>query len=56
MGYGWVIQGLAISFVASSEDADRLAEVQSRFEVRIPPLPDSIDTSTYSESLATLGE
>jgi len=40
-------KGLAVSFISSEEDAKVLAEVQARFEVDIPELPDSIDTSSY---------
>lgn len=41
-------KGLAISFVASEDDAKVLEEVQKRFEVDIPELPDSIEVSDYS--------
>lgn len=41
-------KGLAISFVSSEEDSGVLESVQSRFEVEITPLPDTIDSSTYS--------
>lgn len=40
-------KGLAISFVSNAEDAAQLEQVQSRFEVNIPELPDQIDVSTY---------
>ena len=40
-------KGLALSFVSSAADAEQLAKIQSRFEVNIPELPDTIDTSTY---------
>lgn len=40
-------KGLALSFVSSAADAEQLAQVQSRFEVNVPELPDTIDTSTY---------
>jgi len=43
-------KGLAITFVASSEDADILNQVQSRFEVEISELPEEIDVSTYMNS------
>ena len=43
-------KGLAISFISSPVDATELANVQSRFEVNITPLPDQIDTSTYMYS------
>lgn len=48
-------KGLAISFVSSTEDEEALAAVQKRFEVKIPELPDSIDTSSYMESGAGAG-
>lgn len=41
-------KGLAISFVSSEDDGKVLNEVQSRFTVNIPDLPDEIDTSSYS--------
>jgi len=40
-------KGLGISFVSTQADAEVLAQVQSRFEVEIPELPNQIDTSTY---------
>jgi len=40
-------KGLAISFIGDQDDADRLASVQSRFEVDIPVLPDQIDVNSY---------
>eukprot|EP01094_Clydonella_sp_ATCC50884_P010632 TRINITY_DN2038_c0_g3_i2.p1 TRINITY_DN2038_c0_g3~~TRINITY_DN2038_c0_g3_i2.p1 ORF type:complete len:443 (-),score=216.29 TRINITY_DN2038_c0_g3_i2:263-1543(-) len=40
-------KGLAISFVSSPTDAQVLNDVQSRFAVEIPPVPDTIDSSTY---------
>jgi len=43
-------KGLAISFVSTDEDAKVLNEVQKRFVVNVPPLPDEIDTSTYMSS------
>eukprot|EP01115_Flamella_aegyptia_P004043 TRINITY_DN17973_c0_g1_i1.p1 TRINITY_DN17973_c0_g1~~TRINITY_DN17973_c0_g1_i1.p1 ORF type:complete len:432 (-),score=170.83 TRINITY_DN17973_c0_g1_i1:49-1344(-) len=43
-------KGLAISFVSSQEDAKVLNDVQSRFVVSIPQLPDEIDASTYMQS------
>jgi len=42
-------KGLAISFVASKEDGEVLNQVQSRFVVSIPELPDEIDASTYMQ-------
>ncbi|CAM9278247.1 unnamed protein product [Choristocarpus tenellus] len=43
-------KGLAISFVSNETDAKMLEEVQSRFEVNIPELPDQIDSGTYMQS------
>jgi ATP-dependent RNA helicase UAP56/SUB2 len=40
-------KGLAISFISSKEDAEVLNQVQKRFVVDIPTLPENIDTSTY---------
>jgi len=40
-------KGLAITFVSSDEDAKTLEDVQSRFEVSITQLPESIDVSSY---------
>jgi ATP-dependent RNA helicase UAP56/SUB2 len=41
-------KGLAISFISSKEDATVLNDVQERFAVSIPILPETIDPSTYS--------
>jgi len=43
-------KGLAISFVSSKEDGEVLNQVQQRFVVSIPELPDEIDTSSYMQS------
>jgi ATP-dependent RNA helicase UAP56/SUB2 len=43
-------KGLAISLVASKTDAEVLNQIQSRFVVSIPDLPDEIDTSSYMQS------
>jgi len=40
-------KGLAISFVSSEEDTAVLKAVQSRFEVEVKDLPDTIDVTTY---------
>ena len=40
-------KGLAISFVSSPADESIMAQVQKRFEVEVPELPDQIDISTY---------
>jgi len=42
-------KGLAISFISSEPDSEIMKEVQSRFEVEIPDLPDTIDISTYMQ-------
>ncbi|KAG9510445.1 Spliceosome RNA helicase DDX39B [Fragariocoptes setiger] len=42
-------KGLAITFVSEDKDATILDEVQSRFDVEIPTLPDEIDISSYIE-------
>jgi len=43
-------KGLAISFVSSADDSKILEQVQSRFEVEVPVMPDEIDVSTYMTS------
>jgi superfamily II DNA/RNA helicase len=43
-------KGLAISLVSSEEDGKVLNEVQDRFLVNIPTLPNEIDSSTYMQS------
>lgn len=40
-------KGLAISFISTTEDEAILAQVQSRFSVQVPELPDNIDITTY---------
>ena len=40
-------KGLAISFVSSPADESIMDQVQKRFEVEVPELPDQIDISTY---------
>merc|ERR1712070_410814 len=40
-------KGLALTFVATDEDADILAAVQKRFEVNIGEMPKHIDTTSY---------
>ena len=40
-------KGIAISFVSAEADQEILTQVQARFEVNIPELPDEIDVSTY---------
>merc|ERR1719198_95231 len=40
-------KGLAITFVSGDEDKEVLKDTQDRFEVKITPLPDEIDSSSY---------
>lgn len=40
-------KGLAISFVSNAGDEEVLKLIQSRFEVAITELPETIDASTY---------
>jgi len=40
-------KGLAITFVCGDEDKEVLKDTQDRFEVKITPLPDEIDSSSY---------
>jgi|Transcript_90194 ATP-dependent RNA helicase UAP56/SUB2 len=40
-------KGLSVSFVSDDPANEILEQVQKRFEVAIPELPDAIDTSTY---------
>jgi len=40
-------KGLAITFISEEEDGAVLNEVQSRFVVSIPTMPDQIDSSSY---------
>lgn len=47
-------KGLAITFVSDETDAKILNEVQDRFDVNIPELPEEIDISSYSQSLMRL--
>jgi len=42
-------KGLSISFVSNSGEGEVLNDVQARFVVRVEPLPDQIDASTYSK-------
>lgn len=44
-------KGLAISFISTDEDLQVLNGVQKKFAVTIPPLPDEIDSATYSKFL-----
>jgi len=40
-------KGLGISFVSTAEEQTVLDQIQERFEVKIEPLPNEVDTSTY---------
>lgn len=40
-------KGLSVSFVSTEEDTKVLDEIQKRFVVKIDPLPDSVEASTY---------
>lgn len=40
-------KGLAITFVSGDEDKKTLKEVQDRFEVKVTPLPDEIESTSY---------
>jgi len=40
-------KGLAISFIESAKDDEILTNVQQRFAVQMPELPDTIDTTSY---------
>jgi ATP-dependent RNA helicase UAP56/SUB2 len=40
-------KGLAIMFVSGEDDNKVLEDIQSRFEVAVPELPDNIDSSSY---------
>ena len=41
-------KGLAITFVSSESDQTVMSQIQARFEVAVPELPEKIDSSTYS--------
>lgn len=51
-------KGLAITFVSSDSDQKVLSDIQARFEVAVPELPDHIDPASYStsSSLVNLNE
>merc|ERR1719242_1262193 len=40
-------KGLAITFISDDDDKKILADVQSRFEVKVTAMPDEIDSSSY---------
>lgn len=41
-------KGLAITFVSSETDQTVMNQIQARFEVAVPELPDKIDKASYS--------
>lgn len=47
-------KGLAITFISDEADATVLNEVQERFDVSIPVLPEKIDISSYSKLIHPL--
>jgi len=40
-------KGLGVSFISTSEEQTVLDNVQSRFEVKVEPLPNEVDSNTY---------
>lgn len=40
-------KGLAISFISNSEESKIMDEVQLKFSVSVPPLPEVVDTALY---------
>ena len=42
---------MAISFVTTEEDKKVLTDIQGRFEIEVPKLPDTIDERLYSRNL-----
>ena len=47
-------KGLAISFISNDDNEEVLKLIQSRFEVAITELPETIDASTYSMSISSI--
>lgn len=43
-------KGLAISFVTTEEDKKTLEQIQGRFEIQVPKLPDTIDERLYNNN------
>lgn len=42
-------KGLAITFQSSEADQTVMSQIQARFEVAVPELPEKIDSASYSE-------
>lgn len=42
-------KGISITLASSDEDRKTLQEIQDKFIIKVKPLPDSIDCSTYSK-------
>jgi len=40
-------KGLAVSFVSSDEDKTVMEDVQAKFEVALPEMPEQVDTTSY---------
>jgi len=40
-------KGLGVSFISNSDEQNVLDSIQSRFEVKVEPLPNEVDTKTY---------
>jgi len=40
-------KGLGVSFISTNEEQTILEQIQSRFEVKVEPLPNEVDTNTY---------
>jgi ATP-dependent RNA helicase UAP56/SUB2 len=47
-------KGLAVSFLSTEKDEEEMKKVQERFAVKVPELPDHIETSAYSKSFLLL--
>ena len=45
-------KGIAITFVTNPEDKEILEEIQKRFELKIEPLPQTIDETTFSNLIS----
>lgn len=43
-------KGLAISFVTTDDDKEVLEKIRSKFVVKLPELPETIDPSTYGSA------